>query len=211
MCKQQIQEIWIHFFNPVQLSWYPLPKVVHPGVQGVDRDSFLYPMYRELGYQNHSLQETYYLKLTEYKEHCIFYPNKSLSIDFYNSKIHKSLDPYTKKMKEKHWASVLLQNAEQVKPLPLLVALEDRQIIGFAGPLKVQENGRGYFAGIGILEEYRGQKLGKYLFNNLCQSLKDMGARYMTLFTGQNNVAKHIYLNTGFVVVKRFMTMKKTI
>jgi ribosomal protein S18 acetylase RimI-like enzyme len=209
--NKSFNEIWIHFFNPVQLPWYPLENVIHPGIQGVDTDSTLYSFYKENGYENNSLQETYYLDLNDYKERFLFYPNRNYSIEFYQKKKHKGFTEFLENLNAEHWKNMLQENHDSANPKPLLVVLTDNQVIGFAGPLSVSKEGRGVFGGIAVLPEYRGLRLGKYLFNNLCKSFKDMNASYMTLFTGYNNIAKHIYINSGFKVVKKFMTMKKEI
>jgi hypothetical protein len=39
-----IKTVWIHFFNPVKLPWYPLEDVVHPAIQGVVYQSDLYKL-----------------------------------------------------------------------------------------------------------------------------------------------------------------------
>lgn len=207
--NHSITELWFHFFNPVTLQWYPLPQVTHPGKPGVDISSKLYEVLIKEGYTVHSVQEVYYLNLNEFKGKYTMYQNKNLSIDYYNPKIHSGYEEFAEKINAPHWKKVLLNNINKDNPLPMLVALDNMRVIGFAGPLKVEDSQRGYFAGIGILEEYRGQKLGKYLFNNLCMELKNIGAKYMTLFTGENNLAKYIYMNAGFKVVKQFATMKK--
>ncbi len=51
--------------------------------------------------------------------------------------------------------------------------------------------------------------LVRLYFYSLCHELKNLGAEYMTLFTGKNNPAKYIYLNAGFKVVKQFALLKK--
>ena len=82
-------------------------------------------------------------------------------------------------------------------------------VIGFSGPLKVQKSMRGYFTGIGIHSEYRGYGAGSVLFSALCKHLKDLGAHYMTLFTGENNPARHIYEREGFQIVRSWADMRK--
>ena len=39
--------------------------------------------------------------------------------------------------------------------------------------------------------------------------LKEMGASYMTFFTGLDNPARYIYLGAGFQVAQSFADMKK--
>jgi len=39
-------------------------------------------------------------------------------------------------------------------------------------------------------------------------SLKDLGAEFMTLFTGETNPARNIYETAGFKIVKTWADMK---
>ena len=91
------------------------------------------------------------------------------------------------------------------------IAVHNGKAVGFTGPIHVQESGRGYFAGIGVHSEYRKYGLGKALFSTLCKSLKEIGAGYMTLFTGETNPARYIYQSAGFKIVKTWSDMDKII
>jgi ribosomal protein S18 acetylase RimI-like enzyme len=211
LATSHIFKIWIHFFNPVRIPFYPIQDIIHPGVQGVEYHSKEYTMYKNLGYCDNSLQNTFYLQLKKFHSTYIEYPSMSISIEIYNSTKHKGLHDFASRLNAPHWEREIILNDNSKNPLPLLVALDNNVVIGFTGPLAVSDSGRGYFAGIGILSEYQGRKIGKYLFHNLCFNLKTMGATYMTLFTGENNRAKYIYLKAGFQIVSRQMTMKKII
>ena len=50
---------------------------------------------------------------------------------------------------------------------------------------------------------------GTALFASLCMGLKDMGAEYMTLFTGENNPARNIYRAAGFKIVRTWANMRR--
>ena len=52
---------------------------------------------------------------------------------------------------------------------------------------------------------------GGVLFSVLCRSLKEIGASYMTLFTGETNPARYIYQSAGFKIVKTWADMEKKI
>jgi len=43
----------------------------------------------------------------------------------------------------------------------------------------------------------------------LCSTLKDMGASYMTLFTGETNQARNIYEAAGFHIVRTWADMRR--
>lgn len=215
--NNQINELLIHFMNPVSLAWYPRKHIVHPCYQGVALDEENYNLYLNHQFIIQSIQNTYYRKLSSFElpedvvkqlSHHIL---GGIAISFYDAKIHQGLIEFTDEIHAPHWKDVIMKNDMDPFVLPLLVALKNNNVVGFTGPLKVESNGRGYFAGIGVLEKERGQKIGKILFFMLCQSLKKMGASYMTLYTGNNNPARFIYLQAGFEVVKSFATMKKII
>ena len=65
--------------------------------------------------------------------------------------------------------------------------------------------------GIGVDPAHRGHGLGKLLFCKLCAALRDEGAAFMTLFTGENNPARNIYEAAGMRVVRCFSCMRKVI
>jgi ribosomal protein S18 acetylase RimI-like enzyme len=216
MIKESIKESWIHFFNPISLAWYPLQDIVHPCYQGVPLSGSDYDLYLKNGYHSHSIQDTYYLDLNDFemKLEVIEQIEKNkldgIEIALYDSKKHTKIEEFADEIKASHWKDVILENLRLPNPFPLLVALKNNQVIGFTGPLRVEESKRGFFAGIGVLDTERGKKIGKTLFFSLCQTLKAMGSSYMTLYTGRDNPAKYIYLSAGFKVVQSFSTMKKT-
>ena len=92
-----------------------------------------------------------------------------------------------------------------------LIDLFSKNLSTNSGAPLLLESGRGFFAGIGVHSEYRKYGLGKSLFSTLCQSLKDIGAGYMTLFTGETNPARRIYASAGFKIVKTWSDMQKDI
>jgi len=204
-----IQDIRVHFRNPVSLPWEPKNGFMHPGMPGVDVDSTLYLQLDRLGYLTETLQEVYYLDLSEYKEHCLELSDSEIRITLYDRSRHRGFEAFLDALEAKTWQKVLSENENSSDPLPLVVVLDQDRVVGFAGPMAADKVKRGYFAGIGILEAYRGRSIGKHLFNNLCFYLKTMGAGYMTLFTGTTNIARHIYLEAGFVTTGKYATMRK--
>ncbi|MDO9630068.1 MAG: GNAT family N-acetyltransferase [Acholeplasmataceae bacterium] len=215
MDSKGIFESLVHFFNPISLAWYPLKNIVHPCYQGVPSNHEDLSIYLDNGYIRHSTQETYYLDLNSFQMPLDVFAQieknilDGIEITFYNPLKHRKMIEFTNELNAPHWKKVIIENIDKPNPLPLLVALKDNDVIGFTGPLKIENNGRGYFAGIGVLETERGKKVGKTLFFMLCKTLKDMGASYMTLFTGVDNPARHIYISANFNVVRRFETMIK--
>ena len=57
--------------------------------------------------------------------------------------------------------------------------------------------------------QYQGHGLGTLLFYRLLEREKQAGAQYMSLFTGEENNARFIYLNAGFRIVRTFGVMQK--
>lgn len=209
LISKGVSSIWVHFFNKTLLEWNPLPNIVHPGFQGAILNGKMHTIYTELNYQENSIQDTYYLNLKDFENKYKTIKIPEIEISIYDKRKHKGLIEFTDKINAPSWKETILNNESKETPLPLLVALHKNHVIGFTGPMEKSQSGRGYFAGIGILEKYRGKKIGKILFFRLCEELRNMGSLYMTLFTGRNNKAKYIYMDAGFKVVESFMTLKK--
>ena len=213
------------FYNPVGLSWI-VPGTDghdHPGIPGVDMLQGGYIFMKNIGYRDFAYQNSYYrclegfefsekikAKMEKAKEH-------GLSITYYDKNRHYDLEELFDNLKNPGWKAAIMGNEAKENPLPLLVA-EDAssgdgraKVIGFTGPLTVQESGRGYFAGIGVHTDYRTYGLGSALFSSLCSGLHDMGAEFMTLFTGETNPARNIYESAGFKVVRCWADMRKEI
>jgi len=205
---QDIKSLYFHFLNPVNLPWFVKGDMIHPNNQGVLVDSDLYVLLHELNYHDHTYQQTYVQSLDDFDEMQV---QNHERICFYQKEKHHGLHDFVQSLGVKTWTEELISNDCLKNPLPLLVALDQSKVIGFAGPLKVQDNGRGYFAGIAIDSDYRKKGLGYGLFSRLTKELKAMGALYMTFFTGSNNPARHIYTRLGFQVAKTFACMKKTL
>ena len=82
-------------------------------------------------------------------------------------------------------------------PRPLIVAVAEGRIVGFTGPVDVQKNGRGWFTGICVDPDYGRRGIGRLMFRLLLRQLKAAGAAYVTLYTGEDNPARHIYEGEG--------------
>jgi ribosomal protein S18 acetylase RimI-like enzyme len=201
----------IHFFNPVQLKWHPRKGTIHQTYQGVLLNDSLFQVYQSLGYTVHSVQDTYYRNLMDFS-----YTDESSSfsnviIERFDSQKHSGLEQYCSSIHNPSFAHTIERNVQKDKPYPMLIAHDNGTVIGTTGPMYVTVDHRGAFGGIQILPDYYGKKIGRRLFLMLCMSLKEMGASYMTLFTGRNNPAQHIYKKAGFTVQQSFATMKKTL
>ena len=82
-------------------------------------------------------------------------------------------------------------------------------IVGAPGPIVPDAHGRGFFLGIAIHSQYRGYGAATVLFNHLCLEFRRAGAQYMTLFTAEDNPARHIYERAGFKIHASWAGTKK--
>lgn len=92
-------------------------------------------------------------------------------------------------------------------PRVILTAVHDGQIVGFTGPVDRQRSGRGWFTGICTDPEYGRRGIATVLFNDLLRAFRQEGAAFTSLFTGEDNPAKKIYLGAGMRPARRFALM----
>lgn len=206
------------FFNPVALEWV-VPGTAghdHPNAPGVDVAGKGYLFMKNNGFRDCDYENSYYRCLPGFE----YSPAISHTLDelkaqgieiiYYDVAKHTGLEELVDDLGSEDWRTILLANAARPDGgLPLLIVADGARVCGFAGPLDVQQSGRGYFAGIGIHSRYRQRGAGKALFSSLCMGLKDKGAGFMTLFTGEANPARNIYESAGFKIVKSWAGMRK--
>lgn len=215
-----IEKVEILFTNPVNLVWIvPFTKAdEHPNSPGIDLKSEAYMFFKNFGFRDFAYQNSYYKKISnyEYSKNIIKRIEKAkkenIKTDFYNINKHEELEELMENLGSLSWKEEVLSHVKDKKEEnTLLVALDKNKVIGFTGPIHKQDSGRGYFAGIGIHSDYRGKGLGTLLFSKLCMSFKEIGVRYMTLFTGKNNPARNIYERENFKIVRSWANMRKDI
>lgn len=210
--------IEISFFNPVTFSWRIADKegVTHPNTPGVDVASDAYLFFKNCGYRDFAIQNSYYLSLQQYRyppdmeKHKRKLEAEGILFVAYDNTIHHGMEEMLKRLENPLWEKELSEEPPLSKGgRQILVPVYENQVCGFTGPLDVERSGRGYFAGIAVDPSFRGKGLAKVLFCTLCDSLKTMGADYMTLFTGENNPARNIYEAAGFSIVRTWADMRK--
>ena len=128
-------------------------------------------------------------------------------VERYDPRRHVGLEEMVAALDNTMWSEEI--PAAGKSGMDLLVGLKGNVCAGFTGPVYPEKTGRGYFAGLGVAPQFEGHGLGTLLFYRLLEREKQAGAKYMSLFTGEDNHARFIYLNAGFRVVRTFGVMLK--
>ncbi len=203
------------FFNPMMLPWYikNTDHHEHNNAPGVFKDSRFYEELLKNSYLLRATENAMYIDLSKFTipqaitekeakaakegyEVCLFDTNK-----------HHSVKQMLEKLDNPLWLSEITKCTEE--GIPVVIAAKNGAVVGFAGPMIRQQNGRGYFTGIGVVKEHEGHGLGTVLFYKLCEEEKKVGAEYMSLYTGADNPAGRIYSQAGFQTVQEFAVMRK--
>lgn len=215
-------EIWksrceISFFNPITFSWkIPGKQANHPNMPGVDIASGSRVFFEKAGYHVFAVQNSYYLSLKDYESSETIAKKKEelkkegIIFDSYDAKSHKGMREMLVSFQNPLWEKEILSEPGRAEGgRTIIVPVKDGKVCGFTGPLDVEKEGRGYFAGIAVDESVRGKGVAKVLFCELCTGLKEQGASFMTLFTGEQNPARKIYEAAGFQIVQSWVDMRK--
>ena len=225
--------------NPVNLDWHiPMtPDHDHNNTPGIDMDCPGYAFAKAMGFQEVAREIAMYLNLKDYIpwDGIKKKQEELLAQGIYTGRYDPSLDyDYDRvcdRVGSDYWREVIrseikcwkenrpntdvrfIPNGTKIPagPRPMLVATHDRHIVGFTGPVDLQESGRGWFCGIFTDPEYEHRGIAPILFHSLMQEFLAEGAVFSTLFTGEDNRAQNIYLRTGFRAARRFAIMKKTL
>lgn len=203
------------FFNPMMLPWYipETPKHEHNNAPGVPVDSALHHMLLKFGYTQRAVECAMYLNLADFtipeeirlKEEAAL--AKGYTVELFDPTQHTGLKEMLDGFDNPLWQKGIAQCAQN--NTPVVIAALNGRAAGFAGPVIRQENGRGYFTGIGVHPDYEGHGLGSLLFFKLCDAFKSIGTEYMSLYTGKENPALKIYKKAGFIPVREFAIMRK--
>ncbi|KRE86546.1 GNAT family acetyltransferase [Paenibacillus sp. Soil766] len=205
----------ILFFNPMLLPWYipDTPKHEHNNAPGVPVESRFYTFLLGTGYFERAKQCAMYLHLSaftmpgEYSVKEAKARAHGYTIDMFDSGKHAAVEVMLEGFGNPLWQKEI--GGATAQGVPVVIAAYQGKVIGFAGPVIRQANGRGYFAGIGVLHDHEGHGLGSLLFYKLCEAFQEIGTEYMSLFTGMSNPAIRIYERAGFQTVKHFAVMRR--
>ncbi|RKP53227.1 GNAT family N-acetyltransferase [Cohnella endophytica] len=203
------------FFNPMMLPWTipGTPKHEHNNAPGVPLEGELYGFLLRRGYVERAKENAMYLELSGFSipEEIRAKEEKaradSYEVELYDPNKHEGLDRMLGGLNNPLWIKEISRSAAE--GVPFVLAAKDGTAVGFAGPVIRQDNGRGYFAGIGVLPEHEGHGLGSILFFKLCEAFRQIGTEYMSLYTGSTNPAIRIYEKAGFRTVKQFAVMRR--
>ncbi|MDQ0900593.1 GNAT family N-acetyltransferase [Paenibacillus sp. V4I7] len=203
------------FFNPMLLPWYipGTPKHEHNNAPGVPIESKLYTFLLQAGYVERAKECAMYLKLDSFTIPGDIRAKESkaavdgYTVELFDPKKHDGVDEMLNGFNNLLWQREIGQSTAE--GVPVVIAAYKGKVIGFAGPVIRQDNGRGYFAGIGVIPEHEGHGLGSILFFKLCEAFRSIGTEYMSLYTGSSNPAIRIYEKAGFTTVKQFSVMRR--
>jgi ribosomal protein S18 acetylase RimI-like enzyme len=205
----------VSYFNPVRLPWI-IPGTAdhqHNNAPGVAVELALYDRMLSLGYREIDRECALHYNLANHttpewvEEKAAKMAQRGYTVARYDSQRHKGLDEMVESLNNSMWSAEI--PAAGRDGMDLIVALAGDVCAGFTGPVYPEETGRGYLAGVAVAPQYEGNGLGTLLFYRMLQREKEVGARYMSIFTGVNNHARFIYLKAGFQVVRTFAVMLK--
>ena len=210
-------ESMVSFWCPIRLPWI-IPGTAghqHNNLPGVPVDLPLHDWLAALGYEAKSREVAFHLDLSAFEipaaveEKASRMAREGYTVALYDGAKHIGLREMVDTLGNPLWSQEIPAAGET--GLRLLVGLKDNQAAGFAGPVYPEQSGRGYFSGIGVAPEFEGHGLGKLLFYRLCREEKLAGAKYMSLFTGEENPARRIYEGAGFRACREFDVMRKAL
>ena len=205
----------VSFFNPIRLPWV-IPGTAdhqHNNMPGVPMDQPLYGWMESMGYQMTSQECGMYYDLAHHttpewvEEKAARMAQRGYTVENYDPRHHRGLKEMVDSLGNPVWSAEIPAAAEA--GLDLLVALKDDVCAGFTGPVYPEETGRGYLSGVAVAKQYERNGLGTLLFYRLLQREREVGSKYMSIFTGIDNPAKRIYLEAGFRVARIFAVMRK--
>jgi len=203
------------FFNPMLVPWYipDTPKHEHNNAPGVPVNSFLYSFLLNEGYIEREIEVAMYLNLSNFsipddiKAKEAKAALQGYSAELFDSERHSGIEEMLNGFDNPLWKTQIPQYVSN--NVPIVIAALEGKIVGFAGPVIRQDNGRAFFAGIGVHPDYEGHGLGSILFFKLCEAFQNIQTEYMSLFTGHKNPAIRIYEKAGFKKVKQFAVMRR--
>lgn len=203
------------FFNPVKLKWSipSAPQHEHNNAPGISKDQPVYEALIARGYEDRAVQCGMYLKLGSFMipEDIIGKEAKAAGEDygvtFYAPDRHTGLEAMLAALQNPQWEKDVVAYVKD--GAPLVVAVHGCKVVGFAGPIRSEPNGRAFFCGVGVHPEHEGHGLGSVLFFRMVEAFQNAGCSYISLFTGSRNPALRIYQKAGFHIEKQFSILRR--
>ncbi len=223
--------------NPFNLPWIipGTPGHDHNNMPGLDRDCPAYPFFTALGFQSLHTEVAMYRPLSDWKlpdaiaQHQEKLLGEHIRTGIYDPSLNCGYDRLCDGVGSDYWRAVLRTEIHAWKtgepnaeprfwpdgrkpdgPRPLITAVCGDQIVGFTGPVDLQQSGRGWFTGICVDPDFQHRGIATVLFNLLMQAFYEEGAAFSTLFTGTDNRAQRIYRAAGLRAVRQFDLMRRT-
>ncbi len=229
MDAEGVEKLEAIFHNPVHLPWY-IPNGSgdwHPCLPGVDKASGLYLLLKNRGWRDYAHQNSYYRRMSDYEDRPDMADKLAdlradgFDLTLYDPAVHYGLAELFDNINNPGWKAQVMAHTDR----PIVVAVDKNApdadgralVVGYTGPLSVDRTapdgtavpGRGNFCGIGTRTDYRGHGIGKQVFCAMCRAHRQNGADFMSLYTGEDNPARHIYEAAGFRIVRSFADMRK--
>lgn len=203
------------FFNPVRLIWnIPSAKEhEHNNAPGIIKTMPLYSLLTRRGYIDRATQCGMYLPLSQYEvpDRVIAKQaqaeTKGYRVTMFDPAKHHGVQQLVEALDNAMWKKEIPYHADNGDPI--VIAEKDGLVVGFAGPVIRQVNGRAFFCGIGVHPEHEANGLGTVLFYRLLEAFKLANCDYVSLFTGETNPAINIYLKAGFTIEQTFSILRR--
>lgn len=174
---------------------------------GVDMKTPAYTFFLNQGFRNRGsvslFMETTFAEFElrdEIKSHIEDNRSRGILFGFCEAEHREALCEFMEALFPGGWEASVKSCLDGSPPYPVLIATDGPVVAGFAGPVRIGEDGRGSFTGIGTRPDYRRGKIGTVLFNLMCAEFKKRGVARNTLHTGLNNPAQEIYFGAGYRV-----------
>ena len=207
----------VSFLSPINLDWLipGTPGHGHNNMPGMDTDSMGYGFLTRKGYRTTVCEVAMYLNLSDYQKSDIVEEKRKalkeqgIIAGLYDPNEKCEWDGMCDRVGSEYWRKVLKDELSSPSPRPILAARTNGHIVGFTGPVDVEESGRGWFTGICTDPLYEQRGIATVLFNDLMGEFIKAGAQFSSLFTGTDNHAQRLYLRTGFRPARQFANMRK--
>ena len=210
-------EVRVSHKCPVKMQWFvDEAGHEHNKAPGIRTDSQGYSFFVRRGYELVQKEISYYLRLGKFyipedvRHQMNTLEQEGISVTWFDAKRNFGYEEMFECLKDQ---SFLKKFRDGIREDKKILIVEDREgrVLGTAGTVYPEENGRGYFSALAVDPAAGGKGIGNVLFFSLCETLRDMGAEYMTIFVTETNFARKIYEKAGFAVVQEWAIISKPI